>query len=465
MRLLNARTLRRVGVAAAGSALAALSLGAAGASAKGNPNQCSGGNITGQGAVVAKPAYLNVFDPAFNTSTNPFACSGTQGTLGKPVVSYTATSSGKGLESWGSAGGVGSFGPTNAFVVTEEAPNAAQKAAIEANETTPGSAVNSVLTIPVAQESIAVDVHLPAGCTATSTQFPGRLVIGNATLEKIFNGSITNWLSITDGGDAFTPSAKGGACDVAITPVVRPDPAGATNVFKHYLGLINGSALPVTGGTNPEETWNELAQGTQNIKWPTALKSISSAKTGDNAEIAQVVATAGSIGYSSLANARLNTAFQPPAGGPNTAIFWAPIQNNGVVGGAKVKQTFADPSTNNEIATPAKANCAKEKYTNGQGTKFPPASAQSDWSTVTTETKQKNYSLCTLVYQLALTKYSAYAASTSGEAQTVSDFLNWILQTKGTGAGQTLINENQDYEQLPANVVKISQKGQALITF
>jgi hypothetical protein len=417
--------------------------------------QCSGADITGQGASVMKVAYQNVFDPEFNISSNTTACNGTQGTKAKPTVSYTSSSSSTGLESWGVGGSAPSFGPTNAFVVTEEPPNPAERNEIEKNETTPGSAPESLLTIPVAQEAITILVHLPTGCTATSTTFPGRLVIGNVTLQEIFVGNIKTWTSIKDGGDAFT----GSTCGSTITPIVRLDSAGSTHILKKYLNLINPN--PFETETAPSETWNDISEGPGNTVWPKAAAVHRPSTKGDPAEVSAVAATASSIGYASLANARANSAFVPPAGGKETSVFWAPIQNSGV---KTTKETFADPSTDADSSEVADANCAKEKYTNGKGAKFPPASTQDTWQEVTTETKQKNYPLCGIAYQLALTKYSAYPLTTESEELTVANFLGFALEGKAAGGGQLLI-EKHDYEAIPKSVDSESVKGVKLIHF
>ncbi len=437
----------------AAAVVALLAFGATDASAA-SSTQCSGGNITGQGASVMKIAYENIFGPDFNTSTNAAACSGGQGTGGKPVVAYKSSSSGTGLASWGANGGTASFVPTNAFVATEEPPNATQKAEIEANESTPGSAPDSLLTIPVLQESIAVLIHLPASCTATSTAYPGRLVLGNVTLEKIFQGTLSTWSEITDGGDVLT----GSGCSSTITRVVRLDSAGSTHILKKYLDLIESGSFPVEGGGS--KSWSEISEGSGNTVWPTAAAVVRPLKTGDSAEVSKVAETAGSIGYASLANARANSAFVPPTGGKEQSTFWAPIQNDGV---SSTKQKFADPSTDADTTASADANCAKEKFTNGKGSKFPPKSTQESWSAVTTETKQKNYPLCGIAYQLALTKYSAYPSTTQAEELTASNFLSFLLETK-TGGGQLLI-ENHDYEALPKKLDKEAVDGVKLIGF
>jgi ABC-type phosphate transport system substrate-binding protein len=280
-------------------------------------------------------------------------------------------------------------------------------------------------------------------------------VLDNVTLEKIFQGTLNTWSEIKDGGDALT----GAGCSSTITRVVRLDSAGSTHILKKYLDLIEAAAFPVEGGGT--ETWGEISEGSGNTVWPTAAAVVRPAKTGDTAEVAKVAETVGSIGYSSLANARANSAFVPPAGGKEEPTFWAPIQNTGT--SLTKKQAYADPSTDADTATPADANCAKEKFTNGKGSKFPPSSTQESWSAVTTETKQKNYSLCGIAYQLAFTKYSAYPATTAAEELTVSNFLSFLLETK-TGGGEQLI-EAHDYEALPKKLDKESATGAKLIGF
>lgn len=435
------------------SALGAGALAAGPTGAYAAATQCSGANITGQGANVMTVAYTEIFDPQFNKSTNAAACSGTQGSKAQPTVSYTSSSSGTGLASWGVGGKFTGFGTSNAFVVTEEPPNATDKSEIEADESTPGSATESLLTIPVAQEAIPILIHLPAECQATSTAFEGRLVLTNEDLQKIFLGTLTKWSEIQGGGDKLT----GAGCESTITKIVRYDSAGSTHILKKYLNLINSSPFATANG---QQTWDDLSEGAGNTVWPTAAEVKTPGKKGDTAEVAAVASTPGSIGYSSLANARANSAFVPPAGGRGEPTFWAPVQNDGT--GTK-KETFSDPSTDAETSAPADANCAKEKYTNGQGAKFPPKSTQEVWSEVTTATKQKNYTLCGIAYQLAFTKYSAYPGTTEQEETTVSNFLTFVLANKNDG-GQNLI-ENHDYEALPKTLVKEAQQGAALIGF
>jgi ABC-type phosphate transport system substrate-binding protein len=422
--------------------------------------QCSGVNVTGQGANVAKIAQQNVWDPDFNTSSNKSACAGLkgQGSLLKPTVAYNTSSAAVGLESWGAnKHATTDFSVANAFIGASEPPNATQKAEIEAHESTPVS--NTLLSIPTFQTALAVIVNLPANCVATSKKDKGRLELNNVTLEGIFRGTVTKWSQITEDGDALS----GAGCNSASTiiPVVRLDGAGTTHIFKKYLSLIN----PATFSDEKEasETWDAVSEGSLNTDWPKAAAVVRPAKTGDTAIDAKVAETPGSISYTTFAEARANGSFTPSpgTGGPGTARFWVPIQNNGLAMSGKLK--YADPSSNGDVATVANSNCKNTEYTNGE-VPFPPSSALDAWDEVTTRTIEKKYPLCSIVVELAFTNYSAYAGTSSDEATTVNNFFGFVTNAKG-GGGQKLI-EGHDYLSLPkGNVLEEAQKGAALIGY
>jgi ABC-type phosphate transport system substrate-binding protein len=516
MLTLSARRLMPACILAGAAVAAATAPGAASAAELGT--QCSGVPITGQGASVLKLAFQSIWGPDFNSSSNARACNGSQGSKGTPAVSYTSSSSGAGLESWGAdKGAAPSFGATNAFVGTEEPPSPTQKAEIEAFGTS-----GTVETIPVLQEAITVIVNLPSNCQATSKSNPGRLVLNNSTLQSIFvGGTVKQWSQITENGDKLsTYSTKiskvsvvagstvvtvtsGGfpgvvvgqkatgtdissgttvatisgneltlsaaatktdatdtltftaatACnpETPITPVVRKDSAGTTHILKRYLGLINSGTFETeTGGT---ETWDDISQGSANTVWPKAADVARPANKGDTEEIAKVAATPGSIGYASLADARVDASFVPPLGGAKQATFWVPIQDNGVGS----EGVYADPASNKEIAAKASANCTGEEYTDGIHP-FPPPSVLEAWNEVTTETTEKKYTLCGFAFTLALTDYQAYSGTSLEETTTVNNFLRFILETK-TAGGQLEI-ANQDYLALPkGEVLTEAQKG------
>jgi ABC-type phosphate transport system substrate-binding protein len=72
-------------------------------------------------------------------------------------------------------------------VGTEIAPSKAQEEEIESH------GAGKVLTIPVLQAAVAIVVHLPKGCEKVEGgPVPGRLALKDATVEKIFQGTVTN---------------------------------------------------------------------------------------------------------------------------------------------------------------------------------------------------------------------------------------------------------------------------------
>jgi ABC-type phosphate transport system substrate-binding protein len=457
-------SVRRTASACVISAAAVAALAAPGAASA--ATQCSGSNIIAAGSTLQKLAQVSVWDPGFHTSANATACNGSQGSKGEPTISYESIGSGAGLEDWGFNSHAFEAGRV-AVVATDEPVNLAQKAEIEKNETT--KVANSVQSIPVLQASVAIIVNLPSGCTASNgikkNPWPGRLVIENETLQKIWVGSITKWSEIKEEGDKLT----GATCnpETPITRVVRLDGSGTTHVFKKYLTLINGTGTfeveKLNGETVTSETWNEISEGAENTSWPAADHVVRSTKTGGGALVSKVAETPGSIGYANLADARANGGFSAAGSGPETAKFWAPIQNNGltVVAG---KAKFADPSTDGDTEPLAKANCESTSYTNGKGQKFPPKLTADAWNSVTTSTKEKKYAICGLTYDMVLSKYSAYPGTSEGEATTAENFLTYVLET-GLGGGQVAIGENHDYEPLPTKLLKEARAGAALAKF
>lgn len=418
------------------------------ASAKGVSKQaCTGVAITGQGASVENVAQ-GLWTPAFNTSSDVYACSGTQGPAphGTPKVTYDSTSSGAGLRSWGVEPKSPTevvFGPTNAFVGTAEAPNSAQLKEIEAHESTPTA--STVETIPVGQFALTIYVNLPTGCTATNTVSgaEGRLVLTDATLVGIYEGTITKWGQLKDGGDTLTPST----CDEdTITPVVRGESAGTTNVLKKFLNLIDPAAQETASG---DETWVALSEGKLNTVWPKATAVVKTTKSGDSGEASLVASTPGSIGYSNLAELRALNEFSGSGNGAGTAKFWVELQNSVKGKAPKLKYTYADPASNGDAAAAASANCAKTKYSNGAGVAFPPENTLVPWNEVTSELKEKAYALCNFTYALAVTKYSLLSGATEAEAQTVQNYLSFVTDLAG---GQKLL-EGADYLGLPKGKV------------
>ena len=81
---------------------------------------------------------------------------------------------------------------------------------------------------------------------------------------------------------------------------------------------------------------------------------------------------------------------------------------------------------------------------------------------MTTRTTEKKYTLCSIVVELAFTKYSAYPGTSLEEATTVNNFFNFVVSSTA-GGGQKVI-ENHDYLALPkGKVLSEAQEGATLI--
>jgi ABC-type phosphate transport system substrate-binding protein len=427
------------------SAAAVMALAAPGAaSASSLGEQCSGGPLTGEGSSLQKLAQQTVWGPDFNTSSNVKACNGTQGSKEVPTVTYTSVGSGAGMEAWGINGHA--FEGSNGYVGTDEPPNATQRAEIQSHAKHPKE--STLETIPVLQSSVAIIVRLPKLCAATSISNPGRLVLDNVTLEKIWKGEVTKWSEITENGD--TLSGAGCNAETAITRVVREDESGTTSIFKKYLALINGEDNIVG-----ELGWRGISEGTENTTWPGTVTRPS--EKGGGALAALVNNTPSSIGYVNLAEARANGGFVAPTGGKGTARFWVPIQNNGV---EQEEETYADPSSNGDAKELANSNCLNTVYTNGT-TPFPPASTLEVWNEVTTKTEEANYTLCGLTYDLAFHEYSQYPGTTLGEATSAN---NYLLFELAAGGGQEIIKKH-DYLALPTSIRTEAVAGAEKVRF
>ncbi len=460
MKVLSVRRLRSISVCIISVATTA-AIASPGAASASIGAQCSGVNITGQGAAVEIVAQTT-WTANFNISPDKFACSGKQGTKKTPTVTYNGTSSGAGLRSFGAESKSPaeiSFGPGNAFVASAEAPNAAQQAAILKQESTVTE--NTLETLPVAQFSLTVYANLPTGCTATSTDAPGRLVLSDATLQGIYAGTITTWGQITDDGDTLTPST----CNTAsIVPVVRNEKSGTANVLKKYLGLINTGTLVTASGN---ETWDQLSEGKLNATWPTALPVVKTTAEGDAAEAEKTASIPGSIGFSNLAELRVTNLFSGAGNGAGTGKFWFEIQNGSKGKGKSLKLTYADPSSNGDAATAASANCKKTAYTNGPNP-FPPPAVTGLWNEVTTAVPggpsgltEKTYSLCNFTYALAFTTYSLLPGTSEAEATAVNNYLRFVSDKSG---GQKELT-GADYLAVPKEVLPKLVEGTAAIGF
>jgi ABC-type phosphate transport system substrate-binding protein len=454
MHSLSAR--RVLSACAISAASAAALLAPSVASAKAPPSACVNGvSITGQGSSLQAPQQINVWTKAFDgASTKDFGCGGL---AGAPTVTYVSSSSGTGLRSWGAeapAEGepfVG-FEATNAFIGVDEPPNEEQLTALDGQESVQPEGEKSVESIPVAQAAVALIVHLPEGCTASSTTVgaESRLVLTDAELEGIYQGTITKWGELNAGGDKVTCPEE------PITVVVREDGSGTTHIIKRFLGQLNPSGS-FEYETGKSATWGELSEGGLNKKWPLATKVVKPENKGGGEEANKVNSTPGSIGYLNLFEARAKGFENEGANKSNK--FWVEVQNT-----AKgTKFTYEDPSTTGDEKGSSSSNCNKESYVVAGSTEpFPPENTLLPWDKVTTNpSEKKSYPLCGLTYDIAFKNYFSVPGTTKGEEETVKQYLQYITDKKG---GQATLAGN-DYLALPANVLSRADAGAAEINY
>lgn len=398
--MMKSKRLALSAIAATGASVAALAL-TAGAADAALLTPCTGSNIAGQGSSLQKTAQISVWNVKFNT--NPLGCAAPNPT---PTATYTSTGSGAGLTAFG-ANDPATFDTNYQYVGTDDAPNAAQIANINAAS----GATN--LTIPVTQAAIAIVFNPPANCVPTYTQ--------PLNLEAVMRGASKSW---------YTLGAPDPACKkIFATRVVRADSSGTTYQLKHYLyARYQG---PVLGSL----TWQDLQSAANNTTWPGTTIASKAGGTGapgsgsgGGDEVKTVANTPGTVGYADLATSRANLNFGP------SPLHFARIGNSD--SGAQ------SPSTNGESTTVANSNCSTA---NGAYSKLP--SGTGDWSQVYSITKTSTkYPICTLTWDLALTNYTPkYGTAGQAFATTVHDYLKYIVTT-ASGAGQ---GDNQIHDYAP----------------
>jgi ABC-type phosphate transport system substrate-binding protein len=443
MTFLSARRAISAGVVAAASVAAFVAPSAANAAL---PGHCKGSSTEGAGSSLQAEAQ-GVWDPAFSASK-------TVGCVGGPVVSYHSIGSGAGYKEWFVNHNFGTVG----FVGTDNTVNLSEKEGVE-KEVEAGKE-SKLLTLPVLQGAVAIVVNLPANCVASSKAAAGRLGLNQSTLEGIYKGSITTWKQITE-VEGPVNSITGAGCNLEtpITPVVRKDSSGTTHIFKKFLNLTNDTKMASEDGL--EHTWAELGEGSLSTKWPTAAKVVHATEETGPGLLKEVAAKPGSLGYANLADARnvANGGFT----GQSASRFWVELESSkkekATSKGIKITRKYIDPSKNKDTAPVSESNCKDTEFSNGKGT-FPPPTVDSPWNEVTAKSESKTYALCGLTYDLVLTNYEAYAGGTANEAQTVIDFENYVLSSKGGGKAI----KAHDYSALPKGLDPESQKGVELIT-
>jgi ABC-type phosphate transport system substrate-binding protein len=445
---MKARLLRRMGwlgCLVAACVAMGLATGASVASAS-ESEPCA--LITGSGSSLQNLAQKEVWSPAWESTgfkvlaEKTLKCSATQKVL------YTATSSGKGLAEWGSGG---TLEPSEAgnkenkldeFVGTDVGPEPAQMTNMA---TASGS---EVVTFPIAQSAVTVDVSLPTGCTPSSTT---GILVKNGALSK-------TWL--TD-GETFSSlvggvTLSGTSCSDKPLLEARESASGTTAAFKRYLGDLELSSWDKCVLTAVE---SESASC-----WGSAKPLEAGNSTGG--ELAnKVLTTLGTIGYADLADARAKsfpapgTAIEHTSGGSKFLSFIALVPNHGTSEGAP-----QNPEIQSGTLVGG-ANCGSATYTT-----FPEVAPEENWSTVKQENATSGtagvYPLCTLTYDVAWHKYSVVEWGTKekySEAQfhTAFNYLRWVVTEGQEGtAGEKLASAH--FRVLPGALITKDKTGMTM---
>ncbi len=377
--------------------------------------------ITGSGSSLQANAQ-SLWDGVFNAFTTKTQYKPTECTTPTKLVTYVATSSGRGLNCWGAlkvteefeTTECGTSGTLDAFIGTDVAPEGPAGTAgtqlfniDHAGKT--GGAPNEVMAVPVAQSAIAIVVTLPVGCTPELTKGVEG-ILKNTSLEEQWNsntgtlsGSITG-LGTFSGCGTKPPSL-----------IVRSKNSGTTAGFKRGLNQIN---------TKHWSKFVETPAVAENTTWPATTLKISS--TGKE-EAENVSKTANSIGYADLADARSAGLTRSPklhklTGGAEEAYsFFVRVE----VGAGKISP---------EAEVEEGSNCALALYNE-------PASVAPnvDWSgaSQTNDTGGKAYPFCTLTFKLAWKHYSGLTpAYTAGTENSVLDLFHYVVNDaqEGTAA-------------------------------
>ncbi len=453
--------------------------------------RCSGANIEGRGSTFQDPAQV-VWNAEFNANPGKYGCKET------PTVKYRNTES----KDRGSGSCLKAFGAEKHaversidFCGTDEAPNPKQAGEIESHAEA-GFLLEegpSFETIPVEQGAVAVLVHLPKGCTASSnadvdgkTAKKARLVLNQATVEGLYRGTINNWneLLAAQGGageDAIKCSNEEEKKD-KIVRVVRQDHSGTTHIFKTFLEQVNNApfeaeAYPeeyfgsktscgTTYPAEPGKTWSVVSEGCENQRWPAAAEVVhTEAKSGNQGVIEYAGATESSVAYADVAFAQEYHFFSKEGEGGEVSKarlkkgegevrFWAPVQNT------PTSTSYAEPTTEGDSEaklTKENSNCAESKYVESGEKAFPPETTRDLWYEAKASNTEENYPICGLTYDLAYRQYGAFefGAEAKGIAITVENYLRYVVSPKGGGKAL----KGHDYYPLPAEVVEKAETG------
>jgi ABC-type phosphate transport system substrate-binding protein len=448
---LRVRSLALTALCAGGTIGAATLVEAPAQALAATPQVCS--NLYGSGSTlqtIVEQQTLTVTGSANNAGfTAPEDCSTAISAFYNTNAAGGAlggTGSGAGLTEFGlqaGANGTNAVTPTSSqngsfldgFIGTDDPPTPAQ---MSAASTAAGSDPEPV---PVLQAPIAIALHLPAGCTITTSP-----IVTNTDLAKALANTSSENISwnalLTDAG------ARPKGCSTTVSPTVqvRFDGSGTTFATRQYLSQYD----PTFAGTVSDSSagWPGTVQTTY-----TDSNGVSQNDQGSGGEAKAVVNTAGSIGYVNTADAVSNGINHWAAG---ASTFYVRVQNNGTSNTGAITGVNPVGSTN-------AGNCPTV-YSGA----LPGTGTMPDWTGVHVgnpdQTQVSRYPLCTLTFDVAWHTYKAapilkadYTAKFSGETaagveNSAKDYLRWEVGNKA-GQGQQSL-PTTFYNALPPTIQK-----------
>ena len=374
--------LRRHGVATLVGVLAALALLPQAARAA----EACGSALLGSGASLQNIAQTEVWSSGWKGG----ACEA------KPTVKYTATSSGKGMEQWGSVsgklGGASPEKPLPAFVATDIAPEGPAETSgtqlnnmAKAGSILEGAIPDEVATVPVAQSAIAMVVSLPSECTAEESG--GKASVKSKTLEEEWEKDLVSDKELL--ANVKFLCKKEALLTAKPTLEASSSVSGITAAVKRYLEKVGPTK-------NEFLSLTETAEKSASTTWPKTLPSGEPKETGNTTAkaLAETVRkTAATIGFIDLSDAvAVGFTAKPTELEKGHQSFFVQVQNNN----KEAKETeYASPESSSKAS-----NCAGAEYA-GAPSEVAPGK---DWSKVVDSSyeagKSTSYPLCTLTYDL-----------------------------------------------------------------
>jgi ABC-type phosphate transport system substrate-binding protein len=274
-----------------------------------------------------------------------------------------------------------------------------------------------VVTIPVAQTSIAIVANPPGGCPVKR--------ITNRQLDEVFRGTLGRWSEILTAPEAA-------ACDQPIRRIVPGAGAsGMTVRFKQYLARLDNGPLPCIGWN-----WSELldarrgAIGAPLGIWPEGCPEVSTpvVRVGAN-ETANIAAgSPGAIGFAPLSQAIKH------------AGSILQLENDGQhlveTREAAASAHYAAPGINDEAA-----NCGGTTYPVPLGAQPGQKQVDVDWSKVSGANPKVGgtfYPLCMLSYMVGYRE----AHRLFYNRERVEGAIDYLRLSVFSPSGQALLEQN-----------------------